>query len=216
MQHHANVNDPDNDPDYVVSTGGPLFLIAPRFFYHEIFFFQRRLWRKYELLEWAISRGLLALIIAFAASQGELGYIFNFWFTPLGVVGLMLGLFFDYFPHHPHQERDRWLNARVYPSAILNILILGQNYHLVHHLWPSVPWYKFQGAYYATKELLDTKGCTQTLGITEAKVLRKFAYDFFIGIHRRHAPEPMPIISESERTELTPAEPKPAPVALKH
>lgn len=37
MQHHANVNDPDNDPDHFVSTGGPLWLIAPRFFYHEVF-----------------------------------------------------------------------------------------------------------------------------------------------------------------------------------
>ncbi|RMF23676.1 MAG: beta-carotene hydroxylase, partial [Cyanobacteria bacterium J083] len=52
LQHHAHVNDPDNDPDHFVSTGGPLWMIAARFFYHEIFFFKRRLWRKYELLEW--------------------------------------------------------------------------------------------------------------------------------------------------------------------
>lgn len=32
MQHHAHVNDPDNDPDHYVSTGGPLWLIAARFF----------------------------------------------------------------------------------------------------------------------------------------------------------------------------------------
>ena len=56
LQHHANVNDPENDPDHFVSTGGPLWLIAARFFYHEIYFFQRRLWKKYELLEWVLSR----------------------------------------------------------------------------------------------------------------------------------------------------------------
>lgn len=32
IQHHANVNDPQNDPDHFVSTGGPLWLIAARFF----------------------------------------------------------------------------------------------------------------------------------------------------------------------------------------
>ncbi|NJN90363.1 MAG: beta-carotene hydroxylase, partial [Leptolyngbyaceae cyanobacterium SL_5_14] len=63
MQHHANVNDPDNDPDHFVSTGGPLWLIAARFFYHEIFFFKRKLWRKYELLEWFLARLIVISIV---------------------------------------------------------------------------------------------------------------------------------------------------------
>jgi beta-carotene hydroxylase len=183
MQHHANVNDPSNDPDHFVSTGGPLWLIAPRFFYHEIFFFRRRLWRKYELLEWLISRLCVIGVVYFAASHGQLGYVFNFWFSPAGCVGLMLGLFFDYLPHRPHQDRDRWHNARVYPSSILNLLILGQNYHLIHHLWPSIPWYKVQPAYYATKPLLDAKGCKQCLGILEDRHnFWSFVYDTFVGI----------------------------------
>jgi beta-carotene hydroxylase len=190
MQHHANVNDPKNDPDHFVSTGGPLWLIAPRFFYHEIFFFRRRLWRNYELLEWLISRLCVAGVVYFAASQGQLGYVFNFWFSPAGCVGLMLGLFFDYLPHRPHQDRNRWHNARVYPSSILNLLILGQNYHLIHHLWPSIPWYKVQPAYYATKPLLDAKGCKQCLGILQDRHnFWSFVYDTFVGI-RLH-PEPV-------------------------
>ena len=47
LQHHAHVNDPENDPDHYVSTGGPLWLICVRFLYHEVFFFKRQLWRKY-------------------------------------------------------------------------------------------------------------------------------------------------------------------------
>ena len=43
LQHHAHVNDPKRDPDHIVSTFGPLWLIAPRFFYHEVFFFRKRL-----------------------------------------------------------------------------------------------------------------------------------------------------------------------------
>ncbi|MEL6224522.1 MAG: fatty acid desaturase, partial [Cyanobacteria bacterium J06627_8] len=96
MQHHANVNDPENDPDHFVSTGGPLWMIAARFFYHEIFFFQRRLWRKYELLEWFLSRLVVGIVIFMAVQYDFLGYIFNFWFSPALVVGMALGLFFDY------------------------------------------------------------------------------------------------------------------------
>jgi beta-carotene hydroxylase len=193
MQHHANVNDPKNDPDYFVSTAGPLWLIAPRFFYHEVFFFKRRLWRNYDLWEWLISRSLVALLVYYAASQGNLGFIFNYWFCPAGVVGLALGLFFDYLPHYPHQDRNRWQNARVYPSPILHLLILGQNYHLIHHLWPSITWYNVQPAYWAVKPLLDAKDCKQTLGLLEPENLKRFVYDVFLGIHwPRKAENPKP------------------------
>ena len=126
MQHHAHVNDPDNDPDHYVSTGGPLWLIAARFFYHEIFFFKRKLWRKNELWEWFFSRLFVIGVVCISIQYDHLGYVLNFWFSPALVVGLALGLFFDYLPHRPFHERDRWKNARVYPSPILNILILGQ------------------------------------------------------------------------------------------
>ncbi|HLO47074.1 MAG TPA: fatty acid desaturase, partial [Kamptonema sp.] len=183
IQHHAHVNDPDNDPDHFVSTGGPLWLIAARFFYHEIFFFKRRLWRKFELWEWFFSRLFVIAIVYISIQYDHLGYVLNFWFSPALVVGLALGLFFDYLPHRPFQERDRWKNARVYPSPILNILILGQNYHLIHHLWPSIPWYNYKPAYEAVKPLLDEKGSPQTLGILGGqKDFWSFIYDIFLGI----------------------------------
>jgi len=192
MQHHANVNDPANDPDHVVSTVGPLWLINARFLYHEFYFFQRRLWRKYELLEWAIARAVMAVILYFAYQYDVIGYVFNFWFVPLAVVGLALGLFFDYLPHRPFEERDRWKNARVYPNSVLNWLIMGQNYHLVHHLWPSVPWYNYEPAYFATKPLLDAKGSHQSLGILQtSKDFLGFLYDVILGIRlHRHQTQP--------------------------
>jgi beta-carotene hydroxylase len=186
LQHHAHVNDPENDPDHFVSTGGPLWMIAARFFYHEIFFFKRQLWRKFELLEWFLSRLFLLTVVFLGIHYGFIGYVMNFWFVPALVVGIALGLFFDYLPHRPFQERDRWKNARVYPSAILNVLILGQNYHLIHHLWPSIPWYKYQSAYHISKPLLDAQGCEQSLGLLQGKNFWSFLYDVFLGIRLHH------------------------------
>lgn len=187
IQHHCHVNDPDNDPDHFVSTGGPLWLIAARFFYHEVFFFKRRLWKKYELLEWFLSRLFVVTIVAISINYDFLGYILNFWFCPALVVGIALGLFFDYLPHRPFQERGRWKNARVYPGSVLNLLILGQNYHLIHHLWPSIPWYYYKPTYEFMKPLLDEKGSPQTLGILEGKKdFWGFLYDVFLGIRLHH------------------------------
>ncbi len=186
LQHHGHVNHPQDDPDHYVSTGGPLWLIAVRFLYHEVFFFQRQLWRKYELLEWFISRLIVGVIVYIAVQYHFLGYLLNFWFIPAFLVGIALGLFFDYLPHRPFAERDRWKNARVYPNPILNILIMGQNYHLVHHLWPSIPWYNYQPAYYVMKPLLDEKGCYQTSGLLQKKDFFEFVYDIFLGIRFHH------------------------------
>ncbi len=69
LQHHIHVNHPKNDPDHIVSTFGPIWLIAPRFFYHEVFFFQRKLWRRYELLQWGIERALSFLPRLFDLSR---------------------------------------------------------------------------------------------------------------------------------------------------
>ena len=38
LQHHIHVNHPKNDPDHIVSTFGPIWLIAPRFSIMIIFF----------------------------------------------------------------------------------------------------------------------------------------------------------------------------------
>jgi beta-carotene hydroxylase len=156
----------------------------------------RKLWRKFELLEWFLSRLSMVSVVWFASSHGHLGYVMNYWFTPALVVGLALGLFFDYLPHRNFQERDRWKNARVYPSALLNVLILGQNYHLIHHLWPSVPWYKVQPAYYAVKPLLDTKGSPQTLDIFNRKNIGSFLYDALIGIRFHRHSDAVPEIAD--------------------
>lgn len=201
MQHHANVNDPENDPDHFVSTGGPLWAIAARFFYHEVFFFKRRLWRNWELLEWFLSRMVVVVVVCAAVHYDFLGYILNFWFSPALVVGIALGLFFDYLPHRPFVERDRWKNARIYPSPLLNILILGQNYHLIHHLWPSIPWYRYQGAYHATKPLLEAKGSPLCLGLAQEKDFFNFVYDIFLGIRFHHqAPKSESKLPNSSKT----------------
>ncbi|WP_443029228.1 beta-carotene hydroxylase [Spirulina sp. CS-785/01] len=199
LQHHAHVNDPKNDPDHFVSTGGPLLLIAPRFFYHEVFFFKRRLWKKYELLEWFLSRLFLVTVVLVSLHFGFFAFVVNYWFSPALVVGITLGLFFDYLPHRPFEERDRWKNARVYASPLLNLLIMGQNYHLVHHLWPSIPWYWYQPAYQATKPLLESKGSPLCSGLLESpKDFWGFVYDIFIGIrwHRSHPKPSTPLTAE--------------------
>jgi len=64
---------------------------------------------------------------------------------------------------------------------------MGQNYHLIHHLWPSIPWFEYKIAYEKTKPLLDAKGSPQRVGIFETKEdTFNFLYDLIIGL-RSHS-----------------------------
>ncbi len=196
LQHHSHVNDPKNDPDHIVSTFGPVWLIAPRFFYHEYFFFERRLWRKYELMQWGLERGLFLSIVLAGIKFDFMNVIYNLWFGPALMVGVTLGIFFDYLPHRPFLSRNRWKNARVYPSRLMNLLIMGQNYHLVHHLWPSIPWFEYKPAYEATKPLLDKKGSPQRMGIFETRSDGlNFLYDIILGVrsHKKRRSKMRPL-----------------------
>ena len=187
LQHHIHVNHPKNDPDHIVSTFGPIWLIAPRFFYHEVFFLQRKLWRRYELLQWGIERSIFITIILAGLKFDFMNLIYNLWFGPALMVGVTLGIFFDYLPHRPFRSRNKWINSRVYPSKFMNLLIMGQNYHLIHHLWPSIPWFEYKIAYEKTKPLLDKKGSPQRVGIFESKDdIFNFIYVLLIGV-RSHS-----------------------------
>ena len=130
------------------------------------------------------------MIVLAAARFDFLPFIFNCWFAPALMVGVTLGLFFDYLPHRPFTSRNRWTNARIYPGRLMNWLIMGQNYHLVHHLWPSIPWFEYKPAYEATKPLLDAKGSPQRLGILETRRDGyNFLYDILVGVrsHKRRS-----------------------------
>ena len=73
---------------------------------------------------------------------------------------------------------------------------MGQNYHLVHHLWPSIPWFEYQPAYEATKPLLDAKGSPQRIGIFETSEDGwNFLYDVLLGIrsHKKQRSKMRPL-----------------------
>jgi len=64
--------------------------------------------------------------------------------VPLVYAGLVIGgswfypLFTAYFPHDA-QGKDEWFQTRVFRGKMISTLFLRHNYHLEHHLYPSVP-----------------------------------------------------------------------------
>ena len=75
-----------------------------------------------------------------------------------------LGFAFDYLPHRPQDSTERYLDTRAYPSPVLNVVLLGQNYHLVHHAWVTVPWFRYRAAFDGARADLEAVGARTTRG----------------------------------------------------
>lgn len=152
-RHHAFTNDPELDPDHFIMSkswyGVVLNCLYIPIQYHILSVTKlandKKIRQTYptSIIYFTVIISGIALFI----QQGFLTELIFLLFIPNFFAVIMLVLFFDYIPHHPHKSLNRFNNSRVYPSRLLNILLLGQNYHLVHHLYPKVPWYKYRTLY---------------------------------------------------------------------
>lgn len=163
MRHHAHANNRRLDPDTVTASlpfaaipfiGG--FAVYGSYHYH---FYRDRLWRtRAELLEVAGCQLFYVCILIISLLGGWLTFLLTLWVFPLIVTLLFLVFTFDYLPHYPHDSTDRLQNARAYGGVMIAVLHLNQNYHLIHHLWPRIPWFRYRQVYLLTRDELARAG----------------------------------------------------------
>ena len=83
----------------------------------------------------------LAFWLAVFFGYGKIAF-FLYW-VPMMIGLVLLNVFFQWLPHVPFDKSDRYGKARVY-LPLAHRVLLGQNLHLGHHLWPSVPWFNYR------------------------------------------------------------------------
>jgi beta-carotene hydroxylase len=161
-EHHSHTNDLERDPDFLVSRKPgwllPLYCLGITVDYRR-HYYGRRLWRtKGELVESASLDVFLLCAIAAAAYAGILVPLLVVWIAPALTAVLALALAFDYLPHAPYDSAERYLDTRIYPGRILNAVLLGQNYHLIHHLWTTIPWFRYRQVFGEIESELEERG----------------------------------------------------------
>lgn len=105
----------------------------------------------------AVALVTLGLLIA-ALATGRFVDWLMLWFLPTKLGVLLLNIFFQWLPHHPFDRTERYLNTRIslWPGG--TFLLLQQNLHLVHHLWPSVPFYNYAKLFHRLRPVLRGEG----------------------------------------------------------
>ncbi len=151
LAHHSHTNDPERDPDLMVAKRPTLlrpiwFLWTP--IHYRVMVYGRGLLRdRGARFEAFATDAAIVSILLLAIVTGHGLLLLQIWVLPSMLAILGLALAFDLLPHHPHTTRERYYDTRVYPGRILNLLLLGQNYHLIHHLWVTIPWYHYQSSF---------------------------------------------------------------------
>jgi fatty acid desaturase len=155
MQHHRFTNEADGrDPD-LYTHSGPRWQLPLRWFtvdLHYMIFYYRVLSTRPrgERLElyatWLFTIALATVSIA----TGHAREWFYLYLLPQRMAVGLLAFSFDYLPHvgleHFTAESDRYKATRnvLGRDALLGLLLQGQNYHLIHHLHPRLPFHRLR------------------------------------------------------------------------
>ena len=169
--HHAHTNT-DLDPDIDVKgtfaqllakwlVFVPVSLIPPfllRYIAPAGFRKLDRILRGGEMLQAsAVAVTVIALLAASILTGRFLDWLCLL-FIPTRCAALLLRICFSWLPHHPFERTERYLNTRISLWRGGGVLLLQQNLHLMHHLWPSVPFYNYGRLYRRMRGTLVAKG----------------------------------------------------------
>ena len=152
IEHHRHTNDDEHDPDHYASHG-PWWQLPLRFATNDVpymNFYLRNLSRR-PRAEVAETGALMVMSIAVIVTTLVTGTFWLFlvvYLIPERIATFVLAWWFDWLPHHgledtQTQNRYRATRNRVGLEWLFTPLMLSQNYHLVHHLHPSVPFYRY-------------------------------------------------------------------------
>jgi beta-carotene hydroxylase len=168
LHHHANTNDPAEDPDYWVKSPTWIGTVIRSLAIQPVYILH--LWkiardpRTMRAFVWEM--GYFGAYIAILVAAWRIGVgkeVTLLWILP-GYIGVvMCPVMFDWPVHHPHSERGRYTDSAIllFPQPlhfVMDVVFCGHTYHLVHHLYPRLPFYRYGTAWNALKDELLTLG----------------------------------------------------------
>ncbi|MBX3486260.1 fatty acid desaturase [Phenylobacterium sp.] len=105
----------------------------------------------------AVGVAQIALLVA-AVATGYFEQWLWLWLVPKAIASIILMTFFSWLPHHPFDSTERYKNTRISLWTGGTLILLQQNLHLMHHLWPSVPFYNYARLFRALRPVLAIEG----------------------------------------------------------
>lgn len=153
MQHHIHCGDAERDPDLAISSKGKNALSWWWIWGIQYFPYYRKYQEQLPPLDFRYLgvQNVLMLTFVFAMLYFFREKAVFLWLVPSLFMVWMIAFIFSYLPHHVHRHlpgqdpMDKYQSTcnRVGLEWLLTPLLQYQNYHLVHHLYPTVPFYRY-------------------------------------------------------------------------
>lgn len=168
LTHHAFTNDPEKDPDYWVAATAPWLIglrsasIIAGYYYHFAKHFPRAANARERRYQWQSLGGFafVYLITGLGVYGLGLGPVLILYWGPALAASALLAFAFNWLPHHPHSEQGKYRHTRIFDRVWLTPVLLAQNYHLIHHLHPGLPFYQYPRVYRLLQAELRQAGAT--------------------------------------------------------
>lgn len=110
-------------------------------------------WRKHQIVH-----GLMCAAVWSAVLLGYAEAVFALYVLPATIGRLLMGVFLSWLPHRPFVQGDRYRQASLIKGRLLALASAGHSMHLVHHLWPRVPFYRYHALARRLAPLLHERG----------------------------------------------------------
>ena len=151
FRHHRNANGEGDEADQIVQSG-PAWLRPLKWPFIDLIYGWKYLgyWKDRPKSETrsVIIMFLTTLVVwPWLIINGYLMELLMFWIIPQRISFFFISFIFVYLPHVPNEisEKEdayRATSIREGMEWLLSPLMMYQNYHLVHHLYPNVPFYR--------------------------------------------------------------------------
>jgi fatty acid desaturase len=153
FRHHRNANGDGDEADGVIQSGPGWFRPFKWPFLDLIYawkYFGQGYWKERPKSEKRniLIMALITLVMwPWLVINGYLTELLMLWIIPQRISFFLIAFIFVYLPHVPNDvsEQDnayRATSIREGMEWFLSPLMMYQNYHLVHHLYPNIPFYR--------------------------------------------------------------------------
>ena len=167
MEHHKHCNHPELDCDIDIHAKS-----SAHFFLQQLKNRQpdskrnvaysaclERTNQSHFMLDAVIMRAVYFIVLFTMALTGFAIEAFFLWWLPQLIGNVYLEYYLAWAPHHPGDEQGRYRDTRAFKSRFGNIVSMGMQYHIIHHLYPRIPLSLTPAAYRDLKPVLAHRGC---------------------------------------------------------
>jgi beta-carotene hydroxylase len=180
MEHHRFANDAGDPDDW---SHGPIWQLPFRWMLIDFYYGYRAFTTTEPAVRRVLRRSIpnMLLGVAFLGAVVLLGFgkeLLMLWLVPSRIAFIGIGYAFFWLPHSHWPDPERSLKQsenftlatllRTGSEWLLNPLLQYQNYHLIHHLWPTTPFYNNERVY----RLLEEEFAERDLALVTALRIR--------------------------------------------